>query len=171
MVQREEADSLICGTFGQYLWHLNYVQQVLGTETLHPVGSMSLMILEQGPLFIADTHIHAQPTPQQVMENVIAAARHVRRFGLPPKIALCSGSQFGNHPTSPSGRIAREALAMLDAADLGWTPRAAPDTAIAEVQLCTRRLGRLTRFEAADSEAATMIAQWRETGSDTGQMT
>ncbi len=54
------------------------------------------MILEDGPLFIADTQCHPDPTPQQVMETVIGAARHVRRFGLTPKIALCSHSQFGN---------------------------------------------------------------------------
>lgn len=60
---------------------------------------------------------------------------------------------------------------LLDAADLGWTPRAAPDTAIADVQLCTGRLGQFTRFEAADSAAAAMVAQWRKTGSDKGQMT
>lgn len=110
---------MICGTFGQYLWHLNYVQQVLGGADLHPVGAMSLMVLEQGPLFIADTHIHAQPTPGQVMETAIAAARHVRRFGLEPKVALCSSSQFGNLD-SPSGRTARAALALLDAAGVDF---------------------------------------------------
>ena len=58
MVQRGEADSMICGTFGQYLWHLNYVTQVLGDKKLHPVGALSLMILEDGPLFVADTQVH-----------------------------------------------------------------------------------------------------------------
>jgi malate dehydrogenase (oxaloacetate-decarboxylating)(NADP+) len=114
MVRRGDADSLICGTFGQYLWHLNYVQQLLGTDGLHPVGALSLMILEDGPLFIADTHVHAQPSPQQLAETCVAAARHVRRFGVEPKIALCSGSQFGNLD-SHSGRQMREALALLDA--------------------------------------------------------
>ena len=115
MVQRKEADSLICGTFGQYLWHLNYVNQVLGTSELHPVGALSLMILEDGPLFIADTHVNLEPTPEQVAETMIAAARHVRRFGVQPKIALCSHSQFGNLDFA-SGRVARQALALLDAA-------------------------------------------------------
>lgn len=119
MVHRGEADSMVCGTFGQYLWHLNYVQQVLGSSELHPVGALSLMVHEEGPLFIADTHIHAQPTPEQVMETVIGAARHVRRFGLEPKVALCSGSQFGNLD-SPSGRVARGALELLDQAGLDF---------------------------------------------------
>lgn len=119
MVHRGEADSMVCGTFGQYLWHLNYVQQVLGSSELHPVGALSLMVHEEGPLFIADTHIHAQPTPEQVMETVIGAARHVRRFGLEPKVALCSGSQFGNLD-SPSGRVARGALELLDQAGVDF---------------------------------------------------
>ena len=115
MVHRGEADSLICGTFGQYLWHLNYVCQILGSETFHPVAALSLMILEDGPLFIADTQVHPEPTPEQIAETVMGAARHVRRFGLEPKIALCSHSQFGNLDTD-SGRRMRAAMAILDSA-------------------------------------------------------
>ena len=113
MVQRGEADSLICGTFGQFLWHLNYVRQILGTADLHPVAAMSLMILEDGPLFVADTQVHPQPTPEQIAETVISAARHVRRFGVTPKIALCSHSQFGNLDCD-TGRRMRGAMEILD---------------------------------------------------------
>ena len=72
------------------------------------------MILEDGPLFIADTHVNAEPSPEQIAATVIGAARHVRRFGVEPKIALCSQSQFGNLDNS-TGRRMREALEMLDA--------------------------------------------------------
>jgi len=119
MVQRGEADSLICGTFGQYLWHLNYVRQVLGTPKLRPVGALSLMIHEGGVLFVADTQVHPEPNAQQIADTVIAAARHVRRFGLEPKVALCSHSQFGNLE-SESGRKMRGALELLDAQDLDF---------------------------------------------------
>ena len=119
MVQRGEADSVICGTFGQFLWHLNYIEQILGRDGLSPVGALSLMILEDGPLFIADTHVHAEPTPEQIVKSVIGAARHVRRFGVEPKVALCSGSQFGNLD-SRSGRVMREALRQLDAQQLDF---------------------------------------------------
>ena len=119
MVHREEADSLICGTFGQYLWHLNYIRQVLGSPKLRPLGALSLMIHERGVLFVADTHVNAEPTPTQIAETVIGAARHVRRFGLTPRIALCSHSQFGNLDTD-SGRRMRAALEILDGKDLDF---------------------------------------------------
>ena len=119
MVHRGEADSMICGTFGQYLWHLNYVEQILGSDDLKPAGALSLMILEDGPLFIADTHIHAMPTPDQVAQTVISAARHVRRFGIEPKIALCSGSEFGNLD-SQSGRTMRDAIKVLNGLGLDF---------------------------------------------------
>ena len=112
-VHRDEADSMICGTFGQYLWHLNYVNQVLGGRELHPVGALSLMIQEKGPLFIADTQVNPEPSPQQMADSVIAAARHVKRFGMQPKIALCSHSQFGNLETASAMRM-RTALEILD---------------------------------------------------------
>ena len=116
MVHRGEADSLICGTFGQYLWHLNYVRQVLGSTGLRPIGALSLMIHERGVVFVADTQVHPEPDAQQVADVAVAAARHVRRFGLSPKIALCSHSQFGNLETG-SGRRMRAALEILDAHD------------------------------------------------------
>ncbi|TCD12436.1 NADP-dependent malic enzyme [Oricola cellulosilytica] len=119
MVNRGEADSMICGTFGQYHWHLNYVRQILATSQLKPAGALSLMILEDGPLFIADTHINIEQTPDTLANTVIAAARHVRRFGIAPKVALCSGSQFGNLD-SPSGRVMRRALEILDTCDLDF---------------------------------------------------
>ncbi len=115
MVNKGDADSLICGTFGQFLWHLNYVTQILGTDKLKPVGALSLMITEDEPLFIADTHVNAEPTPEQMAETVVGCARHMRRFGIVPKIAICSQSEFGNLQ-SKSGATAREAMRILDSA-------------------------------------------------------
>ena len=120
MVHREEADSLICGTFGQYRWHLNYITQVLGHATRQPHGALSLVILEDGPLFIGDTHIRSDPSPAQIAETVLGAARHVRRFGLTPNIAMCAHSQFGNLQSDTGDRL-RAAITLLDALDLDFT--------------------------------------------------
>ncbi len=113
MVQRGEADCLICGTFGEYRWHLNYINQVLGSDELHPAGALSLMILEEGPLFIADTQVHTEPTAEELADIAIGAARHVRRFGLTPKVAMCSQSQFGSQNDS-SGQRMRAAMDILN---------------------------------------------------------
>ena len=118
MVQRDEADCLICGTFGEFRWHLNYIEQVLG-HGKHTVGSLSLMILEDGPLFIADTHVRSEPAPEQIAETVIGAARHIRRFGLAPNIALCAQSQFGNLDCDTGQRL-RAAISILDSSDLDF---------------------------------------------------
>ena len=114
MVHRGEADSLLCGTFGEYRWHLNYVTQVLSDENRRPHGALSMMILEDGPLFIADTHVRVHPTPEDLAETAIGAARHVRRFGIVPNVAFCSQSQFGNQGED-SGKRLRAAIALLDA--------------------------------------------------------
>jgi len=119
MVYLKEADSLICGTFGHYLWHLKYVEQLLRTDGLHPVGALSLMLLDNDHLFVADTQVNAHPTPEQIVETVIAAARHVRRFGIEPSIALCSNSQFGDLTSESSVRV-RTAIGMLDKLDLDF---------------------------------------------------
>ena len=119
MVHRGEADNLICGTFGEYRWHLKYVEQVLGAPDCMPHGALSMMILEDGPLFIADTHINTEPTPEQITLSVLGAARHVQRFGVKPVIALCARSQFGNMEGG-TGQRAREALKLLDAMDLDF---------------------------------------------------
>jgi malate dehydrogenase (oxaloacetate-decarboxylating)(NADP+) len=113
MVSRGEADSMICGTFGQYNWHLNHVSQILSGPKLAPIGALSLMILDDGPLFLADTHVHRHPSSREIAEIAGAAARHVRRFGVEPRVALISDSEFGNLD-SQSGRSMREAIDLLD---------------------------------------------------------
>ena len=113
------ADSLICGTAGQYRWHLGYVEQVLAGQDdgsggeLHPIGALSPVILDQGVIFIADSQVNLDPTPQQVADTCVGAARHIRRFGIEPKIALLSHSVFGSLDTD-SGRKMRAALQILD---------------------------------------------------------
>ncbi|MBC7739157.1 MAG: NADP-dependent malic enzyme [Candidatus Saccharibacteria bacterium] len=118
-VHRGDADSMICGAFGQYLWHMNYVRQILARGGRHPIGALSLMILEDGPLFIADTQVNPIPTPQQIADTAIGAVRHARRFGVTPKLALCSHSNFGNLD-SDSGRRMRLAMEILEQCEVDF---------------------------------------------------
>ncbi len=160
MVARGEADAMVCGTFGNYLWHLKYVEQMLATDELKPQGALSLLILDSGPLFVADTHVHPEPTPQQIAECVIGCARHVKRFGLEPKISLCSNSQFGTLNTESAKRM-REALAILDSEERDFIYEgempvdAALDPEVRERLLPDSRLeGRANVFVFSNAETA-----------------
>ena len=118
-VHRGDADSMICGTFGQYLWHLQYVRQVLARGGLRPHGALSLMIQEDGPLFVADTAVNPVPTPEQIADTVCGAVRHAKRFGITPRVALCSHSNFGNLD-SDSGRRMRSAMELLGSREVDF---------------------------------------------------
>ena len=78
MVHRNEADSLICGAVGQFSWHLDFIRQVLGRDGLDPIGALSMMILQDEPIFIADTQVNHDPTPEQVAASAVGAARILR---------------------------------------------------------------------------------------------
>ncbi len=119
MVHRREAESMICGTVGQYLWHLNYVKQILAKDGLTPIGALSTIVFDTGTIFTADTQVNTDPTPEQIAQTTIAAARHVRRFGVEPHIAICSDSQFGNLD-SLSGHNAREAMVHLEGMEVDF---------------------------------------------------
>lgn len=113
MVQRGEADALICGTIGRYEKHLSHILDVIGLrEDVKVPAAMSLLIVPQGTYFICDTYVTAEPTSAQIVENTLLAAEEVRRFGIEPKVALLSHSNFGSHRTASAAKM-REALAML----------------------------------------------------------
>ena len=120
MVHLGQAESMICGTVGQYLWHLGYINQILADDDFSPIGALSTIIYDSGNLFIADTQVNTDPTAEEVAQTAIAAARHVRRFGLEPQVAVCSDSQFGNLNSS-AGKIARKTMEILDSMDLDFS--------------------------------------------------
>ena len=148
MVKRGEADSLICGTFGQYLWHLKYIEEILSGDGLKPVGALSMMILESDVLFVADCNIHPNPSAEEIAEIVIGAARHTKRFGVTPKIALCSHSQFGSLDTD-SGRRMRGALDILDNKKLDFSYEGEMHSDSALDEDLRKRIFRGSRFAGA----------------------
>jgi malate dehydrogenase (oxaloacetate-decarboxylating)(NADP+) len=125
MVYRGDADSMICGTFGQYLWHLKYVSQLLAGipdgsgGSLSPIGALSPVILDEGVVFIGDSQVNHDPSAEQIASSAIAGARHIQRFGIEPKIALLSHSVFGSLD-SESARKVRRALQILDERNVGF---------------------------------------------------
>lgn len=96
MVELGDADGLICGTFGFYHLHLKYLNQVIGKKDgVSNFYAMSAVLMQNRNLFIADTYINEDPTAEELAEMTILAAAAVRRFGITPKVALLSHSNFG----------------------------------------------------------------------------
>ena len=113
MVRRGEADAMICGTTGRYEKHLQHVLDVIGLRPGCRVpAAMNMLILDKGTYFLCDTYVSPEPSAEQVAEATLLAAEEVRRFGIEPKVALLSHSNFGSRVTHSAQRM-REALALL----------------------------------------------------------
>ncbi|WP_114394233.1 NADP-dependent malic enzyme [Oleisolibacter albus] len=98
MVEKGDADALICGTVGLYDWHLKHVMDVIGLRPgARVAAALSVLILNRGTFFLTDTYVNADPSAQDLAEITELAAEEVRRFGLAPKVALLSHSSFGSH--------------------------------------------------------------------------
>jgi malate dehydrogenase (oxaloacetate-decarboxylating)(NADP+) len=109
-VKRKEADALICGLEGRFDKHLRDVNQIIGKqEGVRAFSGLSLLISPQGALFLTDTFVTEDPSAEEIAEMSILAAKEIRRFGIQPKIALVSHSNFGSR-NSDSARKMRRAL-------------------------------------------------------------
>ncbi|HUI19984.1 MAG TPA: NADP-dependent malic enzyme [Methylocella sp.] len=112
-VKRGDADAMICGLDGRFNPHLRYIRDIIGLAPgVTAPSAMCLMITGRGAFFIADTHVHRDPSAPEIAEMALMCAGHVRRFGIEPKIALVSHSDFGSDNT-PSALKMREALEIL----------------------------------------------------------
>jgi malate dehydrogenase (oxaloacetate-decarboxylating)(NADP+) len=113
MVRKGDADAMICGTFGTHEMHLQYIDQVLGLrKDAHEYAAMNGIMLPNRLVFLVDTHVNYDPTAEQLAEITLMAADELRRFGVTPKVALLSHSNFGTS-NKPSALKMRNALAML----------------------------------------------------------
>src|SRR2546426_6385153 len=112
MIHRGEAEGMICGTFGTYASHLQYVDQVIGRRPgAKHFYAMNVLMLPKRTVFICDTYVHLDPTAEQLAEMTMLAAEAVRRFGVVPKAALLSHSSFGSSD-APSAQKMRRALEL-----------------------------------------------------------
>jgi malate dehydrogenase (oxaloacetate-decarboxylating)(NADP+) len=113
LVKKGEADGMICGTISTTHRHLHFIDQVIGKKEGSTVyAAMNALVLPGRQIFIVDTHVNVDPTPEQLAEITVMAAEEVRRFGIEPKIALVSHSNFGTSH-APSAQKMREVLTLV----------------------------------------------------------
>jgi malate dehydrogenase (oxaloacetate-decarboxylating)(NADP+) len=112
-LKQGEADAMICGLEGRYMAHLRVIRDIIGRAPgIGIFAALSTVISAKGVYFLADTHINENPSAAEIAEMAMLAATHVRRFGIEPKIALVSRSDFGSYE-SESGRKLRAALDII----------------------------------------------------------
>jgi malate dehydrogenase (oxaloacetate-decarboxylating)(NADP+) len=113
MLHKGEVDGLICGTWSTPLTHLKYVDEVIGNRKgVSTYAAMNGLLLPDRQVFLVDTHINYDPTAEQLAEITVMAAEEMRRFGIQPKAALLSHSNFGSSD-KPSAIKMRETLALV----------------------------------------------------------
>lgn len=107
-VMRDEADAMICGLGGRFERNLQLVEQVIGLENnIGQFSALSLLISQRGTLFLTDTYVNTDPTAEQIVEMAALAAEEVRGFGIEPKVALLSHSNFGSKDTESAKKMRR----------------------------------------------------------------
>jgi malate dehydrogenase (oxaloacetate-decarboxylating)(NADP+) len=113
MVYRGEAGAMLCGTVGRFHDHLKHVDDIIGRAPgIHAFSTLIGLILPSGTFFICDTHVTPDPSAEEIAELTVLAADEVRCFGIAPKVALLSRSNFGTRNT-PSATKMRDALEIL----------------------------------------------------------
>jgi len=113
LMHKGEADGMLCGTFGNYALHLRYVDQVIGLlPGIRHYAAMNALVMTNRTVFICDTYVSPDPDAEHIAEMTLLAAEEVKRFGLVPKVALLSASNFGSLDL-PSVRKMQRALHLL----------------------------------------------------------
>jgi malate dehydrogenase (oxaloacetate-decarboxylating)(NADP+) len=118
LLKRGDADAMICGAVGRFNTQLRHVEQVIGRKSgVRGFATLSGLILPTGPLFMTDTYVSYDPEPWHLAEIALLAADEVRRFGIEPKVALMSHSNFGSEDTKSAEKM-RSVLTLLNT----WAP-------------------------------------------------
>nr|WP_281411990.1 phosphate acyltransferase [Motiliproteus sediminis] len=117
MCLRGDADAMLCGAHGRFRQHLERIDSLIGKQDgVDNFATTTVLSLPTGTFFICDSHISPDPSAEQVAQNTLQAAEEMRRFGILPKVALLSSSNFGTNdlPGALKMRKAREILNQLD---------------------------------------------------------
>ena len=115
MVHLGDADAMLCGLVGKFDSHLAHVRDVLGLKQgAGEFATVNAVMLDSGTLFIADTYINEAPNATELADIARLAAEEVARFGLPPKVAFLSHSNYGSssRPSALKMRAARDLFAL-----------------------------------------------------------
>jgi malate dehydrogenase (oxaloacetate-decarboxylating)(NADP+) len=108
LMHKGEADGMLCGTFGMHAEHLRYVDQVIGLRPgVRHYAAMNALMLPAGNVFICDTYVAEDPDAEHIAQMTLLAAEEVRRFGITPKVALLSASNFGSAQIASSRKMQR----------------------------------------------------------------
>jgi malate dehydrogenase (oxaloacetate-decarboxylating)(NADP+) len=114
LMYKGEADSMLCGTFGAHAMHLHFIDQVIGLRPgVRNYAAMNAVMLPGRNVFICDTYVNADPDADQLAEMTLLAAEEMKRFGIVPKVALLSASNFGSLRAVPAAVKMRRALELI----------------------------------------------------------
>jgi malate dehydrogenase (oxaloacetate-decarboxylating)(NADP+) len=112
-MMRDEADAMICGLEGRFERHLRNVDLIIGRRPdVRDLSALSMLISQRGVTFFTDTYVTVDPSAQEIAEMTMLASEEIRRFGLTPKAALLSHSNFGSRDSASALKM-REAAAIL----------------------------------------------------------
>jgi len=112
-IHKGDADGMICGTYGNTDLHLHYIDMILGKRAgVNTYAAMNALVLHDRQIVLVDTHVNENPNAEQIAEITIMAAEEMRRFGLYPRAALLSHSNFGSSNSESAVKM-REALALI----------------------------------------------------------
>ena len=132
---RGDADALICGIEGGYGKHLTVVDQIIGKRPgVQAFSALSLLIAQRGATFLTDTYVSYDPSAEEIAETTVMAAREIRRFGITPRAALVSHSNFGTRDSASATKM-REAIEIINERepDLEADGEMQGDSAISEI--------------------------------------
>jgi malate dehydrogenase (oxaloacetate-decarboxylating)(NADP+) len=108
LLRRGDGDAMLCGTYGRHKDHLRHVGNVIGLKKGASIfAAMNVLLLPRQTLFVCDTYVNEDPAAEQLAEIAIMAAEEVRRFGLTPKVALLSHSNFGTDDSASAVKMGR----------------------------------------------------------------